>query len=149
MYLWHSGIRRSSIVRAIDDDIRPIYTEKRLSRNLNNDKFSLLLMTDMQLHASAPLPKMRIQFGTILSLLMILWMNENMVWTDSQDYGADEILSHLFTVISPVQRAACALPFEGSVPSRTNRNHSINQSSTTLFNLSHFLEGCVPNFSNG
>ena len=27
----------SSIVRAIDDDIRPIYTEKRLSRNLNND----------------------------------------------------------------------------------------------------------------
>ena len=28
MYLWHSGIRRSSIVRAIDDDIRPIYTEK-------------------------------------------------------------------------------------------------------------------------
>ena len=27
----------SSIVRAIDDDTRPIYTEKRLSRNLNND----------------------------------------------------------------------------------------------------------------
>ena len=26
----------SSIVRAIDDDIRPIYTEKRLSRNLDN-----------------------------------------------------------------------------------------------------------------
>ena len=25
----------SSIVRAIDDDIRPIYTEKRLSRNLD------------------------------------------------------------------------------------------------------------------
>ncbi len=58
------------IVRAIDDDIKPIYTEKRLSHNLNNDKFSLLLMTDMQLHASAPLPKMRILFGTILSLLM-------------------------------------------------------------------------------
>ena len=60
----------SSIVRTIDDDINPIYTEKRLSRNLNNDKFSLLLMTDMQLHASDLLPKMRIQFGTILSLLM-------------------------------------------------------------------------------
>ena len=60
----------SSIVRAIDDDINPIYTEKRLGSNLNNDKFSLLLMTDMQLHASTPLPKMRIQFGTILSLLM-------------------------------------------------------------------------------
>ena len=27
----------SSIVRAIDNDIRPVYTEKRLSRNLNND----------------------------------------------------------------------------------------------------------------
>ena len=27
----------SSIVRAIDDDIRPIYTEKRLSRNLDDD----------------------------------------------------------------------------------------------------------------
>ena len=27
----------SSIVRAIDDDIKPIYTEKRLSRNLDDD----------------------------------------------------------------------------------------------------------------
>ena len=27
--------KRSSIVRAIDDDIKPIYTEKRLSHNLN------------------------------------------------------------------------------------------------------------------
>ena len=27
----------SSIVRAIDDDIKPIYTEKRLSRNLDGD----------------------------------------------------------------------------------------------------------------
>ena len=36
--------------------------------------------------------EMRIQFGLILSLLMKLKMNENMVWTDSQDYGADEIL---------------------------------------------------------
>ena len=33
-----SGDRKlSSIVRAIDDDIKPIYTEKRLSRNLDND----------------------------------------------------------------------------------------------------------------
>ena len=60
----------SSIVRAIDNDIKPIYTEKRLSRNLNNDKFSLLLMTDMQLHASDLLPKMRIRFGAILTLPM-------------------------------------------------------------------------------
>ena len=27
----------SSIVRAIDDDIRPIYTEERLSRNLDDE----------------------------------------------------------------------------------------------------------------
>lgn len=27
----------SSIVRAIDDDIKPIYTEKRLSRNLDDE----------------------------------------------------------------------------------------------------------------
>ena len=40
--------------------------------------------------------------------------------TDSQDYQTDEILSLPFTEISPVQRAACALPFEGSVPSRTH-----------------------------
>ena len=32
------------------------------------------------------------QFGTILSLLMKQLINENMVWTDSQGYGADEIL---------------------------------------------------------
>ena len=59
--------------------------------------------------------------------------DENTVWTDSQDYGADEILSHPFILTPPVQRAACALHFEGSVPSRINRNHSINQSSTHSF----------------
>ena len=35
---------------------------------------------------------MRIRFGLILSILMRRRINENMVWTDSQDYGADEIL---------------------------------------------------------
>ena len=35
---------------------------------------------------------MRIHFGTILSILRRRRINENMVWTDSQDYGADEIL---------------------------------------------------------
>ena len=33
----------------------------------------------------------------------------------------------------PVQRAAGALRFGGSVPPRTNRNHSINQISTHSF----------------
>ena len=80
------------------------------------------------------LPKMRIRFGTILSPpLMWQWNvltiyhrrinnrseeDENMVWTDSQDYGSDEILSHPFVLTQPVQRAACALHFAGSVPSR-------------------------------
>ena len=41
-----------------------------------------------------------------------------------------------------VQRAACALPF--AVPSKINRNHPINQTSTPSFYLSHSLEGCVP-----
>ena len=35
--------------------------------------------------------KMRICFGPILTLPMSLRINENTVWTDSQDYGADEI----------------------------------------------------------
>ena len=35
---------------------------------------------------------MRIHFGMILTILMKQRINENMVWTDSQDYGADEIL---------------------------------------------------------
>ena len=52
-----------------------------------------------------------------------------------------------FALTPPVQRAACALLFEGSVPTKISRNHPINQTSTTLFNLSHLLEGCVPNFS--
>ena len=43
-----------------------------------------------------------------------------MVWTDSQDYGVDEILSHPFTLTPPVQHAACALHFEEPVPSRIN-----------------------------
>ena len=121
-----------------------------------------LVLTDA-LHASDLLPKMRIRFGTILSPpLMWQWnvltiyhrrinnrseKDENMVWTDSQAYGVDEILSHPFALTPPVQRAACALLFEGSVPSRINRNHPINQISITLFNLSHSLEGCDPRFS--
>ena len=50
-----------------------------------------LVLTDA-LHASDLLLKMRIHFGTILSILRRRRINENMVWTDSQDYGADEIL---------------------------------------------------------
>jgi len=57
--------------------------------------------------------EMRIRFGTILSLLIRPRDDENMVWIDSQDYGADEILSHPFILTPPVQRAACALHFEG------------------------------------
>ena len=99
-----------------------------------------------------------------------------MIRTDSQDYGADEIIctykitllykttrftSEIITLfrVSPqlfpsysrmsppffltptVQRAACALHFEGSVPSKCNRNHPINQTSTPSFYLSHFFKG--------
>ena len=32
----------SSIVRAIDDDIRPIYTEKRLSRNMDDEVLKII-----------------------------------------------------------------------------------------------------------
>ena len=42
---------------------------------------------------------MRIHFGTILPILMRRRINENMVWTDSQDYGADEILYTIGTVL--------------------------------------------------
>ena len=56
-----------------------------------------------------------------------------MVWTDSQDYGADEILSHLFTLTPPVQRAACSLPFGGSVPTKRKRNYPINRIFTISF----------------
>ena len=43
--------------------------------------------------------EMRIHFGMILSVLMKQRINENMVWTDSQDYGADEILYTARTVL--------------------------------------------------
>ena len=43
--------------------------------------------------------EMRIHFGMILSVLMKQRINENMVWTDSQDYGADEILYTIGTVL--------------------------------------------------
>ena len=43
---------------------------------------------------------MRIHFGTILSILMRQRINENMVWTDSQDYGAKSyILAELHYLI--------------------------------------------------
>ena len=47
-----------------------------------------------------------------------------MVWTDSQDYGADEILFHPFILTPPVQRAACALIFVGFVA--TNFKHVVD-----------------------
>ena len=36
--------------------------------------------------------EMRILFGMVLTVMRGRRINENMVWTDSQDYGADEIL---------------------------------------------------------
>ena len=42
---------------------------------------------------------MRIHFGMILSILMRRRINENTVWTNSQDYGADEILYTARTVL--------------------------------------------------
>ena len=36
--------------------------------------------------------EMRILFGMVLTVLRGRRINENMVWTDSKDYGADEIL---------------------------------------------------------
>ena len=41
---------------------------------------------------SCVIREMRILFGMILTVLRGRRINENMVWTDSQDYGADEIL---------------------------------------------------------
>jgi hypothetical protein len=49
--------------------------------------------------------------------------------------GQMPILAAVPLFYPPVQRAACALPFGGSVPSRINRNHSINQISTHSFKL--------------
>jgi hypothetical protein len=69
-----------------------------------------------------------------------------MGWTDSQDYGADEILSHPFTLTQTVQRVACALPFEGSFQESTEIIQLIKHQ-PTLFNLSRLLEGCDPRFS--
>ena len=43
--------------------------------------------------------EMRILFGMILTVLRGRRINENMVWTDSQDYGADEILYTARTVL--------------------------------------------------
>ena len=45
----------------------------------------------------------------------------------------NEILSLPFALAPTVQRAACALPFEGSVPSRINRYHPINQNIYLFF----------------
>ena len=44
----------------------------------------------------------------------------------------------------PVQRAACALHFEGYVPTRINRNHPINQISTHSFKLISFSQRTCP-----
>ena len=64
--------------------------------------------------------KMRIHLWDINSLLI----RKRMVWTDSQDYGADEILSQPFILTPPVQRAACALHFEGSPVVQNRQNIS-------------------------
>ena len=42
---------------------------------------------------------MRIYLGAILTHPMMLRMTENTVWTDSQDYGADEILYTTWIVL--------------------------------------------------
>ena len=68
-----------------------------------------------------------------------------MVWTDSQDYGSDEILFHPFALTPPVQRAACALHFQGSPQEPTEIVHLIKY--RTLFLTYHiFLKGVSPDF---
>jgi hypothetical protein len=42
---------------------------------------------------------MRILFGMVLTVLRGRLINENMVWTDSQDYGADEILPPMVQIL--------------------------------------------------
>ena len=57
---------------------------------------------------NAPRDQMRICFGPILTLIMRRKINENTVWTDFQDYGADGILytgrTALFNKISQLMR---------------------------------------------
>ena len=72
-------------------------------------------------------------------------MNENMVWTDSQDYGADEILFHPFALTPTVQRAACALHFEGSPQESTEIVHLIKYRTLFLTYLT-FPKGVTPDF---
>ena len=43
--------------------------------------------------------EMRILFGMILTVLRGRRINENIVWTDSQDYGADETLNTIRTML--------------------------------------------------
>ena len=59
-------------------------------RILANAAVPIILMDAF--HASDLVPKMRTQFGLILTIPIRLRISENMVWTNSQDYGADEIL---------------------------------------------------------
>ena len=84
--------------------------------------------------------EMRIHFGMILSVLMKQRINENMVWTDSQDYGADEILYTIGTVLF-------------------NINNRLMREITILFEvytrlfricmvISYFTEKTVPIFSS-
>ena len=84
--------------------------------------------------------EMRIHFGMILSILMKQRINENMVWTDSQDYGADEILYTIGTVLF-------------------NINNRLMREITILFEvyprlfricmvISYFTEKTVPIFSS-
>ena len=68
-----------------------------------------------------------------------------MVWTDSQDYQTDEILSHPF-IPHPynAQLARCIL--KGLSPQEPTEIIQLIKYLPTLFNLSHSIEGCIPMF---
>ena len=51
---------------------------------------------------------MKIRFEMILSILRRRQINENMVWIDSQDYGADEILYIAWIVLFDKSIGKCA-----------------------------------------
>ena len=63
--------------------------------------------------------------------------DENTVWTDSQDYCADEILSHPFALALPVQRAACALLLKDVSLQESTEIIQLTNHPPTLLNLSH------------
>ena len=86
-----SDTKLSSIVRTIEDDVAPIQTEKRLSRNIDDET--------LDREISAAILSKRARYVRKDTLILVDWRIEETIRFVKQEYGFENIRVHTHNAI--------------------------------------------------